>query len=217
MPSGPRTPFPVAPDLPPDLEPAPPALESGDAWDGVRAGADVEVGEAVFDAQLRATIWTDAQLVGRRLAGLTGADVRFVRGDLAGLVIEDCELTRVVFESCRLSGAIFAGATLQEVEFVDCIASRADFRMASLRRAAASGTNLREADFYGSRLTDVRFSSCDLSGAGFQTARPERLDLRGSTVEGLRGVDSLGETRIDEGQVLPLGAALIGALGFRIG
>ena len=131
-------------------------------------------------------------------------------------MFEDCRFTRVVFESCRLSGAIFAGATLREVEMTDCVASRADFRMAQVRRSVAAGTNLRDADFYGCRITDVRLSACDLGGADFQTATVERLDLRGSAVDGLRGVDSLAGTRIDSGQVVPLGAALLGSLGFRI-
>lgn len=219
MPTGSRAPFPIPPDLPRAFGPAPGELGSGDSWEQVQAGADVVVaadGETLSDVRLDESVWTDAQLVARRFTGLICKDVRFSHCDLAGLVLEDCQFTRVVFESCRLSGAIFAGATLQEVEFVDCVAGHANFRMAHLRRTAAGGTDLREADFYGCRLTDVRLSTCELSDANFQGATAERLDLRGSRVGGLRGVDALGGTRIDTDQVVPLGAALLGALEFRV-
>ena len=215
-PSGRRLPFPIAPHVPPTLEPAPPLLDSLDSWDKVVAGEGTEVAQIVADAQLHEVIWTNAQLVGRRFTELVCVDVRFVRCDLAGVLFEDCQFTRVLFESCRMSGAVLAGATLQEVELVDCVADSADFRMAHVRRSTARRTTLREADFYGCGLVDVRLATCDLTGASFQTARVDRLDLRGSTVDGLRGVDSLGGARITTDQVGTLGASLIGSLGFHI-
>lgn len=216
MPSGRRLPFPVPPDLPSRFEPAPTSLESHDTWDGVAADGHTGVADVVTGVQLREVTWTDAQLVSRHFGGLMCKDVRFVRADLAGVVLEDCSFNQVVFESCRMSGAVFAGSTLLDVELVDCVADLADFRMATIRRSAARDTVLRTADFYGCGLTDVRLGDCDLTGANFEAAIAERLDLRGSTVDGLRGVSGLGGAHIDAVQVLPLGAALIGSLGFRV-
>lgn len=185
-------------------------------WEQVNIGADVEIGDAVADVQLREVLWANAQLVGRRFTGLVCSDVRFVRGDLAGAVFEDCRFTRVVFKSCRMNGAIFAGATMQDVQWVDCVAELADFRLGHVRRSAAERTNLREADFYGCSLTEVRLVNCELSGSNFERAHAQGLDLRGSTVANLRGVDALAGARISSDQMMPLGVALIDSLGFRV-
>lgn len=216
MSSGRRLPFPTAPDLPPEFDSAPGGLESGDTWEQVEADESIEVSETIADARLREVVWTGAQLVGRRFTGLVCEDVRFHRGDLAGVVLEDCQFTRVVFESCRMSGTIFAGAILQDVQLVDCLADHTNFRMAQVRRTTAEDSNLREADFYGCSLVDVGLARCDLTSANFEKAKPERLDLRGSTVDGLLGVGSLSGTWIGSDQMAPLGAALIGSLEFRI-
>lgn len=192
-------------------------MRSRDQWEQVEAAEDVEVDDWVADAVLSESIWTRGQLVGRRFTGLTAQDVRFVRCDFAGASLAEARLTRVRFESCRMTGASFAGATLQDVHVVDCAVDLADFRSASLRRSTLENSRLGEADFYGSTLVDVRLVDCQLDRANFDTAKATGLDLRGSTLDGgLGGPAALAGARIDAGQVVPLGAALVAAFGFDV-
>ncbi len=94
---------PDPPDLPPSLDPAPARLGSGDVWDGVEAGPEVEVPEHVADLRLQECRWVGADLAGRRFGGLRARDVEFVRCDLSGAVLEDAVPTRAGFTDCRLT------------------------------------------------------------------------------------------------------------------
>jgi uncharacterized protein YjbI with pentapeptide repeats len=211
-----RVPFPTAPDLPRSFDQAPDELNSRDLWDEVEADEHVRTAEWVADAQLRGSVWKRGQLVGRRFTGLVCDDMSFIGCDLAGASLQDARLTRVRFESCRMNGVILAGATLLDVELVDSVVDLVDLRMAHVRRTSVQQCTLRDADFYSCALADVRFTGCDLAAANFENAATSGIDLRGSSLEGLRGASALAAARISPDQVVSVGAALMAELGFRV-
>jgi hypothetical protein len=139
---------PDPPDLAPRRDPAPAVLESSALWDGVDAGADVEVPEHVAGVRLRESRWVGADLSGRRLSGFECRDTAFVNCDLSGVVLEDAVLTRVTFSGCRLTGVVLSGATLRDVHITEGRADLALLRMAKARHLWIEDTSLRGADFY---------------------------------------------------------------------
>lgn len=129
---------PHPPDPAPTPAPAPARPASGDVWDGVEAGPDVEVSMYVDDVVLQESRWTGAQLAGRRFGGLRVRDVEFARCDLSGAVLEDAVLTRVRFVGCRLTGVVLSGATPTDVAVTDCSAGRARARHARVSSEPSS-------------------------------------------------------------------------------
>jgi uncharacterized protein YjbI with pentapeptide repeats len=207
---------PDPPSLPAHRQPAPTHLESGDEWDGVLAGAGVEVPEHVPDLSLRECRWNGADLSGRQLRGLRCRDTEFVRCDLSGAVLDDAMLTRVTFTDCRLTGTVLAGAELKDVRIS---ASRADlvtFRMARASFLLVEDTVLRAADFYEFTGTDCAFLACDLTGVNVDKATLAGTDLHGSTLEDVTGAFALRGCRISPEQVVTLGAVLLDALDVRV-
>jgi uncharacterized protein YjbI with pentapeptide repeats len=207
---------PHPPDLAPTRDPAPARLASGDLWDGVEAGPDVEVPVHVDDVVLQESRWTGAHLAGRRFGGLRVRDVEFVRCDLSAAVLEDAVLDRVRFVGCRLTGVVLSGATLTDVQVTDSSADLAVLRMARASFLRVCDTSLRGADLFEATAADSALLRCDLTGTDLERAVLTGTDLHGSVLDDLRGALALRGCRIGADQLVPAGAAVLDALGIRI-
>lgn len=208
--------LPDPPGTPPRWDPAPAVAEDEAVWDGVRAGAEVEVPARVADLDLRECVWAGADLSGRELTGFRARDTRFEHCDLSGAVLDDAVLRRVTFTDCRLTGASFAGARLDDVRITDSSADLTGFRMATAAYLLVENTTLHAADFYSCTASGCAFLGCDLGEASFHEARMAGTRLHGSRLDDVRGVMSLAGTRISPEQLVPLGAALLGVLGIEV-
>lgn len=206
----------VPPDLPDALDPAPVELASAASWDGVAGDAEVVVPERVVDVVLREVTWTDADLSGREFVGLRARDVRFVRCDLSGAVLDEAALDRIVFDQCRLTGVVLSGSTLRDVEVRESGLRLANFRMATLERVVIESSVLEGADFYEATLTSCALVRSDLTGADFRASTVDGLDLHGSTIEDIGGALALTGVRIGADQMVPMGAAVLAALGIAV-
>lgn len=208
--------LPDPPEVPAEWEPAPATAESGETWDGIDAGADVEVPGHLADFTMQESRWVDADLSGRRLTGFRGRDVQFVHCDLSGAVLDDAVLTRVRFEDCRMTGVVFGGAELTDVHIIDSRADLSNFRMAKAKFLRIENTSLHAADFYEFAADGCGLIGCDLAEASFEDARLSETDLHRSTLDDVRGALSLRGARISSDQLVPLGAALLAALDIQI-
>ncbi len=207
---------PDPPDLAPRRDPAPAVLEPGALWDGVDAGADVEVPEHVAGVRLRESRWVGADLSGRRLSGFECRDTEFVHCNLSGTVLEDATLTRVTFTECGLTGVVLSGATLRDVRIADSRADLALLRMTTAKHLWIEDTTLRGADLYAFDGTDCALLGCDLTDAALGDAQLPGVLLHGSTLDAVRGAAALRGARIGADQVVPLGAALLAALDISV-
>jgi uncharacterized protein YjbI with pentapeptide repeats len=203
--------------VPVTRDPAPAFLDSEATWDGVEAGAEVEVPEHVADLTLQECRWVGADLSGRRFGGLRCRDTQFVHCDLSGAVLEDATLRRVTFTDCRLTGTVLAGAELADVHVLDSRADLVNLRMAEARYLLVENTALSGADFYRFRGTDCGLVDCDLTGVNFADAELAGAYLHGSTIRDIRGALSLRGARISADQLVPVGAALLAAMDIEVG
>jgi uncharacterized protein YjbI with pentapeptide repeats len=208
---------PDPPEVPTSREPAPSVVDSGDTWDGVEAGADVEVPEHVADLTLQECRWVGADLSGRSFGGLRCRDTQFVHCDLSGAVLDDATLRRVTFTDCRLTGLVLAGADLADVRITDCRADLINLRMAKARHLLIENTALTGADLYRFTAPECGFVNCDLTGANLADADLTGAHLHGSTIADVRGALALRGTRISPAQLVPVGAAVLTALGIEVG
>jgi uncharacterized protein YjbI with pentapeptide repeats len=207
---------PDAPDVPGEWSPAPDAVEDGAVWDGVGADADVTVPERVNDLTVQESRWVGADLRGRQLPGLRCRDVQFVHCDLSGAVLDGAVLTRVTFTDCRLTGIVLSGAELTDVRISDSRADLAALRMARGKYLLVENTSLHAADFYEFTGSECALLGCELAEANFQDSRVAGLSLHGSTFDGVRGALALRASRIGPEQLVPLGAAVLQALGIEV-
>lgn len=191
----------------------PPAeLESGDSWRGVAFTDTMVVPDSLADLTLRESTWTGADLALRTITGLRCQDVLFERCDLSGVRLDGAGSTRVRFVGCRLTGAMLSATRLADVIIEDSVADLVNFRAAHATYLSIETTSLREADFYTAQLINSALLDSDLTAANFTEVRGSGLELHGSTLDSIRGAQSLTEARIDSDQLIPLGLALVAAL-----
>ncbi len=76
---------------------------------------------------------------------------------------------------------------------------------------------LTGAEFGGAQLEDLGFAGCDLAGTDVAHVRCAGLvDLRGSRLDGLRGIASLKGATIGREQLIGLAPTLAVALGLKV-
>lgn len=202
------------PQLPGALETViDPVVVDGAEWDGMEVRGDLLGEGEVTDLDLSRSRLVGLRLTGWELAGLRMVDVVLEDCELSGVGIVDGRFTRVELRRCRLTGLIAAGLKARDVVLDDCTASGAAFRMSTWERCELRDVDLREADFHAARLPGARLLACDLRGADFTKAELPGASLHHSTVEGIRGAESLRGVVIGSDQVLPLALPVFAALG----
>ena len=170
-------------------------------------------GAPLCQLQVRGARFSSVPLVSSDLQGARLIDAAFDGCDLSGARFDEAALTRCEFRDCRLSGVQFNAARANDVRFVGCRLDGASFRMVHGERVWFEDCILTEAEFCAAELTRVRFERCDLTAADFSQARIPDADLRGSIVEGLRGVGGLQRPIIDAAQVVPFAYSLMALHG----
>jgi uncharacterized protein YjbI with pentapeptide repeats len=177
---------------PPDLPPEP----ATDGWVGAR---------------LEAADHAEAALPRLRIT-----DCEMIRCNLANARCSGAALTRVVLRGCRLTGIALAGGQLTDVAFEDCRIDLASFSECDLERVVFADCMLVQSDFLAARLHDVRFERCDMTDIDISEASSRNSQLRGCTLDGLRGAASLRNVAMPWGDVMAAAGLFAQALGVRV-
>lgn len=215
----PRRPRKLRPDPPlgpEDFDPAPAEVASGAVWDCVEADDTLVVPEHVPGWHLRESRLVGVNLSGRRLTGLTMRDTSLVRCDLSGADLDGAALERVAFTGCRLTGTALSGTRLIDVLIADCRADLLNLRMAQATTMVAEDSNLRGVDLHEFAAQGCAFLGCDLTGAVLHGARLEGTRLHRSTIADVQGGLALRGCVIGPDQQIPVGVALLDALGVTV-
>jgi uncharacterized protein YjbI with pentapeptide repeats len=183
---------------------------------------DAAVADATISGDYGGSEFSLLALRGCRLAGVTLTGSRLVRGelvdclivdsDLSGAFLDDCRLRRVEFRGCRMSGLQAQGTAFVDVALVDCKVDGANFRMTSWERAELVDCQLVESDFYAARLPGSRVHGCDLSRAELTKCDLSGSRLQRSTLDGIRGGESLRGVTIGSAQMIPAAVAVFQAM-----
>src|SRR6185437_4043621 len=146
--------------------------------------------------------------------------------ELTDAVLRDCSLSnvdaregrirRVQLRHCRLVGFSCALGELQDVRLIDCSLELASLASARLRNVSFERVNLAEASFIEAQLEAVEFVDCRLAGADFRGARIRASAIRGASLDGVLGVESLRGLRMPWGDVIASAGAMAAALGIAI-
>ncbi|MFZ0040545.1 MAG: pentapeptide repeat-containing protein [Solirubrobacteraceae bacterium] len=207
-----------APDLP-DLEPLSLRHVSEDGaltLEGVRvesAGAE--------PVRARRIVIIESELDGVTVAGddVPGLQLRDVilRGcDLSNVDGREGSLRRVEIRGSRLLGLGMSGGDAQDLSVVDSSLALASFAFARLRHVVLERVDLTEASFMKAQLDGVEFIDCKLSGTDFREAETKDCVIRGTSLDGVIGVDSLRDVVMPWPDVLASAAALANALGIQV-
>ena len=182
---------------------------------------DVEWGNAQPERGVPGVEITRARLTGLCLTGLDLADLQ-----LLDVVLVDCELSgatlsggrweRVVFTRCRMSGLVAAELQAIDVRLEECKLDQAWLRASTLDRCELVDCDLRGGDLYGATVTRTAFRRCDLTEVDVTGSDFDQVSLHGSTVDRLKGADSLHRLVIGSDQLVPLALPILHARHIKV-
>ena len=180
--------------MPDDLEPATiaaAALESGDEWLRVRL-TDAELpGLAMPSLRFEEARLERVDLSGGRLAHLGLSDVELDSCNLANADVRAGSAWRARIERSRLTGVSWTEGMVRDAVLRDCRIDLASFAATRFDQVVFERCLLMQADFQEASLRAVRFVDCDLTEADLMDARFDRCELRGCTIDGIRGAERL--------------------------
>lgn len=156
---------------------------------------------------------TDVGLDETHIGPLRFADVLMRRCDLSNARWREVGMSRVELDGCRAVGLALSG-TLDDVYAVD---TRFDMMALGRERGRAwtvfERCSFRDAVLSGS-FDRVIFRDCDLSGAEFEATSARGADVRGSRLDGVRGLMTLRGATLDGDQAREVAEQLAAEAGF---
>lgn len=193
------------------------SIESGDLrLDGIRV--ELEASEPILADRVRVS---ECDLRGLALGardapGLTLTDVALRDCDLSNVDGREGSLRRVEIHNSRLVGFGLAGGTAQDLRVMNSTLALASLAFAQLRNVIFDRVDLAEASFMEARLEHVEFVDCRLGGTDFRGATFKDCAIRGTSLDGVLGVDSLKGVPMRWPDVVASTAALALALGIAV-
>lgn len=155
-------------------------------------------------------------IAGERHPGLAYVDAALSDANLANVHARGGSLRRATVHRCRMTGLLWTEGSLRDVTLTECRIDLASFSASTLEQVVFEDCILRQTDFQDAELRAVRFERCDLSGADFSGARLGRCELRGCTLDDLRGAEHLRGAAMPWADIVAAAGTFADALGIRV-
>jgi len=160
--------------------------------------------------------WEREDLSASRRPGLELADIELDGCNLANLQARGGQMRRVLATRCRLTGLLWTEGAIRDATLRECRIDLASFAATTIEQAIFEDCILAQSDFQDAHLRSVAFVDCDLSGADLTGARFERCELRGCTLDAIRGAERLRGTAMRWEDIVAAAGTFADALGVRV-
>jgi uncharacterized protein YjbI with pentapeptide repeats len=160
--------------------------------------------------------WEREDLGASRRPGLELADIELDGCNLANLQARGGQMRRVLATRCRLTGLLWTEGAIRDATLRECRIDLASFAATTIEQAIFEDCILSQSDFQDAHLRSVAFVDCDLSGADLSGARFERCELRGCTLDGIRGAERLRGVAMRWEDIVAAAGTFADALGVRV-
>jgi uncharacterized protein YjbI with pentapeptide repeats len=206
------------PDLP-ELEPT--VIAIADAQDGLTLSGALVDGDG-----LEAVVARRIDIEESEMRGVTLAPAKMPGLQLSDVILRDCDfsnvhgrggaITRTEIHHSRLVGFDVSEGRVDDLRVANASMTLASFARAGLQSVVFDGVNLAEASFMDARMQSVVFVNCNLVGADFRGAKLKGCAIRGSSLDGIVGIESLAGLVMPWPDLLESAGALATALGIMV-
>ncbi|MGH2363746.1 MAG: pentapeptide repeat-containing protein [Chloroflexota bacterium] len=140
--------------------------------------------------------------------------VQAADSDLSNTRWDRALLRHVLVRGSRLVGLMAPEALLEDVIFQQCDLSLAQLRFCRFKDVRFEDCQLREADFAASDISGTVFERCGLDQVDMSQATAAGIDLRGSSIEGIKVLlTQLREAKVEFDQAV----YLVRLMGIHVG
>ena len=148
--------------------------------------------------------------------GLRLSDVILRACDLSNVEGREGSLRRVEIHGSRLVGFGLAGGTVQDARILGSSLALASLAFSKLKDVIFERVDLTEASFMEAHLERVLFVDCKLAGTDFRGVKLKACAIRGTSLEGILGVDCLRGVTMPWVDVIDSAGVLATALGISV-
>jgi uncharacterized protein YjbI with pentapeptide repeats len=168
---------------------------------------------AAGEGTVERSVLRQVDLSEAKLGPLTLMDAELREVELANASLQQVVARRVELHTCRAMGLKLSIDLGTDLHVEDC---RLDYAIVHLDKikgiAAFVGCSFREATISGD-LSNTVFAGCDFTETEFRVTRAKDCDLRGSRLEGARGLLSLRGATISLEQAVTASAMIMAEAG----
>jgi uncharacterized protein YjbI with pentapeptide repeats len=161
-----------------------------------------------------------------RMTRVDFSQVHVARFDVLDCVFDSCNFTtskfpesswhRVLVNGARCSGLQMTNGIIRNVRFKNCKLEMVNFRLSRLENVIFEDCVIDDVDFYDAKLKNIEFINCSINEITFASARMVHVDISKSTVEGIRGINSLKGVSISYDQLMQLAPAFATEAGLKV-
>jgi uncharacterized protein YjbI with pentapeptide repeats len=151
-----------------------------------------------------------------RQPNLALTDVELDGCNLANVQARGGTMRRAIIANCRLTGLLWTEGTIRDAVLRDCRIDLAAFSATTIEQTVFERCLLMQSDFQDTELRSVSFVDCDLSGADLSGARFALCELRGCTLDAIRGADRLRGVAMPWEDVVAAAGTFADALGVSV-
>jgi len=187
---------------------------------------DTISGALVEDTWLTTDDLEHASIIESRLSRVDFSSVNVSRFDVMDVEFKGCNFTatkfpdstwrRVVIEGARCSGMHVANSSLKHTVFKNCKLELVNFRFSELENVVFEDCAIEEVDFYDATLRNVEFVGCTIKNITFMGAKMFNVDVSKSTLDDIKGVNTLKGVTMSYDQILGIAPLLAAGAGIRI-
>ena len=193
----------------------------------VDADEELTISGALIDGDgLGAIVARRIDIKESELRGLTIAAAKMPGLQLSDVILRDCDLsnvrgrggamTRVEIQHSRFVGFDISEGRADDLRISNTSMTLVSFARAGLQSVVFDGVNLAEASFMDARMNSVAFVNCNLAGADFRGAKIKSCAIRGSSLDGVLGIESLRGLTMPWPDLLESAGALAAAVGIKV-
>ncbi len=184
------------------------------------AGVHIE-NTALTNANLEKTSISESLL-----AKIDFTHVEAVRFDVFDCELKGCNFTaskfpdsgwrRILIDGARCSGMQVTNSVLKHVTFKNSKLELVNFRSSRFENVTFEDCVLDDVDLYNAQLKNVEFINCTINNITFASARMANVDVSKSSIEGIKGINSLRGVTINYDQLLQLAPAFAADAGIKV-
>jgi uncharacterized protein YjbI with pentapeptide repeats len=123
---------------------------------------------------------------------------------------------RVKIDGARCSGLQITNGTLRDITFNNCKLELVNLRFSRLENVLFENCVIDDVDFYDAKLKNVHFINCTINEITFASARMMSVDISQSTIQGIKGINSLKGVTISYDQLMQFAPSFAAEFGIKV-
>ncbi len=191
-------------------------FENEDSITGYRVENISLMGEHLDRTSVSGSLFSKVDFVSLSAERFDVADCEFRGCNFTASNFPESIWNRVSIVGARCSGMQITNSVLKNITYADSKLEIANFRFSRLENVIFEDCMIDDVDFYQAKLKNIAFVNCTISKIMFMNAGMTNVDISKSSIQNIRGVQSLRGVTVSYDQLMQLAPSLAAEAGIKV-